>query len=148
MVHLQLALLVDHDYYLNVFLFEQKNLVDRDVVLKRKVHWLYTLVDPSKYVLDCSSGKYSTKLFSLSLQSSGISYLPVLIALRALEEFKHFGVVHCLGHLRPERKGLVVGFSNTRPNDSGHFFLPSVVKPVEKPKPQIADELSCSVRCW
>ena len=40
------------------FLFEQKNLVDRDVVLKRKVHWLYTLVDPSKYVLDCSSEKY------------------------------------------------------------------------------------------
>ena len=68
MVHLQLALLVDHDYYLNVFLFEQKNLVDRDVVLKRKVHWLYTLVDPSKYVLDCSCEKYSKKYFSLSLQ--------------------------------------------------------------------------------
>ena len=84
------------------FFFNKKYLVDHDVTLKRKVHWLYTLVDPSKYVLDCSSGKYSTKLFSLSLQSSGISYLPVLIALRALEEFKHFGVVHCLGHLRPE----------------------------------------------
>ena len=63
MVHLQFALLVDHDYYLNLFLFEQKNLVDHDVVLKRKVHWLYTLVDPSKYVLDCSSEKYSTKIF-------------------------------------------------------------------------------------
>ena len=58
MVHLQLALLVDQDYYLNLFLFEHKNLVDHDVVLKRKVHWLYTLVDPSKYVLDRSSEKY------------------------------------------------------------------------------------------
>ena len=96
MVHLQLALLVDHDYYLNLFLFEQKNLVDHDVALKRKVHGLYTLVNPSKYVLDCY------RYFHHHCKSGGISYLPVLIALRALEEFKHFGVVHCLGHLRPE----------------------------------------------
>ena len=58
MVHLQLALLVDQDYYLNLFLFEHKNLVDHDVVLKRKVHWLYTLVDPSKYCSNYSSEKY------------------------------------------------------------------------------------------
>ena len=104
MVHLQLALLVDHDYYLNLFLFEQKDLVDHDVILKRKVHWLYTLVDPSKYVLDCSSEKYNFNFnnFHYHHKSSGISHLPVLIALRALEEFKHFGVVHCLGHLRSE----------------------------------------------
>ena len=68
MVHLQLALLVDQDYYLNLFLFEQKDLVNHDVVLKRKVHWLCTLVNPSKYVLDCSCEKYSKKYFSLSLQ--------------------------------------------------------------------------------
>ena len=40
------------------FFFNKKYLVDHDVTLKRKVHWLYTLVDPSKYVLDCSGEKY------------------------------------------------------------------------------------------